>query len=74
VVRRFVPLATLVAALSFVLLAKAVGAESKQPWQQEWEKVTAGAKKEGEVRLWGDQEITHPDIVAAFRMPIDSAV
>src|SRR5438876_4390537 len=66
VVRRFVPLATLVLALSFVLLAKAVGAESKQPWQQEWEKVTAGAKKEGEVRLWGDQEITHPDIVAAF--------
>ena len=65
-VRRFVPLATLVLALSFVLLAKAVGAESKQTWQQEWEKVTAGAKKEGEVRLWGDQEITHPDIVAAF--------
>src|SRR6266576_3780458 len=29
-------------------------------------KVIAGAKKEGEVRLWGDQEITHPDIVAAF--------
>jgi len=59
-------LATLVLALSFVLLAKADGAESKQPWQQEWEKVTAGAKEEGEVRLWGDQEITHPDIVAAF--------
>jgi iron(III) transport system substrate-binding protein len=32
----------------------------------EWEKVLAGAKKEGEVRLWGDQEITHPDIIAAF--------
>jgi iron(III) transport system substrate-binding protein len=32
----------------------------------DWEKIIAGAKKEGEVRLWGDQEITHPDIVAAF--------
>ena len=42
------------------------GAESKPAWQVEWEKVIAAAKKEGEVRLWGDQEITHPDIVAAF--------
>lgn len=41
-------------------------AESKPAWQAEWDKVVAAAKKEGEVRLWGDQEITHPDIVAAF--------
>jgi iron(III) transport system substrate-binding protein len=40
--------------------------ESKPASQTDWEKVVAGAKKEGEVRLWGDQEITHPDIVAAF--------
>ncbi len=65
-IRRFVPLVTLVVALSFALPVKADGAESKQPWQQEWEKIVAAAKKEGEVRLWGDQEITHPDIVAAF--------
>jgi ABC-type Fe3+ transport system substrate-binding protein len=31
-----------------------------------WDKLVAAAKKEGEVILWGDQEITHPDIVAAF--------
>jgi len=31
-----------------------------------WEGVVAAAKKEGEVRLWGDMEITHPDIVGAF--------
>jgi ABC-type Fe3+ transport system substrate-binding protein len=41
-------------------------AESKPAWQVDWEKVVPAAKKEGEVRLWGDQEITHPDIVAAF--------
>ena len=41
-------------------------AESKPASQTDWEKVIAAAKKEGEVRLWGDQEITHPDIIAAF--------
>ena len=41
-------------------------AESKPAWQVNWKKIVAAAKKEGEVRLWGDQEITHPDIVAAF--------
>ena len=41
-------------------------AESKPASQTGWEKAIAAAKKEGEVRLWGDQEITHPDIVAAF--------
>jgi iron(III) transport system substrate-binding protein len=46
--------------------APAGAADAKPGWQAEWEKLVAGAKKEGEVRLWGDQEITHPDIVAAF--------
>jgi iron(III) transport system substrate-binding protein len=41
-------------------------AESQPAWQVDWEKIVAAAKKEGEVRLWGDQEITHPDIIAAF--------
>jgi iron(III) transport system substrate-binding protein len=42
------------------------GAESKAGWRQEWDKILNAAKTEGEVRLWGDQEITHPDIIAAF--------
>ena len=41
-------------------------AAEKPGWQAEWEKAVAGAKKEGAVSLWGDMEITHPDIVAAF--------
>ena len=48
------------------LAAIAGAAESKPSWQREWEKILDGAKKEGEVRLWGEQEITHPDIIAAF--------
>ena len=58
--------------LSFLLFAllQSFGfchaAEPNPPWQAEWERTVQAAKKEGEVRLWGDQEITHPDIVAAF--------
>ncbi len=48
------------------LIGVANAAESKPNWQREWEKVLQGAKREGEVRLWGEQEITHPDIIAAF--------
>ena len=48
------------------LIGVANAAESKPNWQREWEKVLEGAKREGEVRLWGEQEITHPDIIAAF--------
>jgi hypothetical protein len=43
----------------------AIMAAEKPSWQVEWENVVAGAK-EGAVSLWGDMEITHPDIVAAF--------
>ena len=62
--RRFSALITL-----FVLsipASIASAAETKAPWQREWEKILEGAKKEGEVRLWGEQEITHLDIIAAF--------
>ena len=55
--------------MSFLLLSSAIvagAAESKPSWQRDWEKILEGAKKEGEVRLWGEQEITHTDIIAAF--------
>ena len=52
--------------LMLALTEVATAAEQKSAWQREWEKILDGAKKEGEVRLWGDQEITHPDIIAGF--------
>jgi iron(III) transport system substrate-binding protein len=52
--------------LTLAVAVIATAAESKPAWQREWEKVLEGAKREGEVRLWGEQEITHPDIIAAF--------
>ena len=55
-----------VVVLLLSLATVASDADSQPASQLEWERVVAGAKKEGEVRLWGDQEITHPDIIAAF--------
>lgn len=48
------------------LIASLAGAAEKPDAKAAWEKAVAAAKKEGEVRVWGDMEITHPDIVAAF--------
>lgn len=53
-------------ALLVGLIALANAAESNPNWQREWDKIIENAKGEGEVRLWGEQEITHPDIIAAF--------
>jgi iron(III) transport system substrate-binding protein len=35
-------------------------------WKEEWARVVEAAKKEGQLSLYGGQEITHPDIIAAF--------
>jgi len=52
--------------LTFVTTTPAAMAAEKSGWQAQWENAVAGAKKEGAVSLWGDMEITHPDIIAAF--------
>ena len=44
----------------------AVDAAESPQWQAEWQKTIDGAKKEGQLSLYGGQEITHPDIIAAF--------
>ena len=43
-----------------------VSAAEVSKWKEEWARVAEAAKKEGQVSLYGGQEITHPDIVAAF--------
>ncbi len=48
------------------LIASFADAAEKPDTRAAWEKTVAAAKKEGEVRVWGDMEITHPDIIAAF--------
>ena len=46
-------------------VALSYSAESSK-WQAEWQRVIESAKKEGQLSLYGGQEITHPDIIAAF--------
>jgi iron(III) transport system substrate-binding protein len=43
----------------------ALAAEAPK-WKEEWQRAVEGAKKEGQLSLYGGQEITHPDIIAAF--------
>src|SRR5690242_11009815 len=43
------------------------GSTAEQPkWKEEWARVVEAAKREGQLSLYGGQEITHPDIIAAF--------
>jgi ABC-type Fe3+ transport system substrate-binding protein len=56
----------LLLSLEMASTTPAAMAAEKPRWQSEWERTLAGAKKEGAVYLWGDAEITHSDIVAAF--------
>jgi iron(III) transport system substrate-binding protein len=46
-------------------LTKIHAAETPR-WKEEWQKTIEAAKKEGQLALYGGQEITHPDILAAF--------
>ena len=54
--------------LAVVTLMVGAGASAAETprWKEEWQRVVEAAKKEGQVSLYGGQEITHPDIVAAF--------
>jgi iron(III) transport system substrate-binding protein len=51
--------------LLFVVVSVASAAELPK-WKEEWQRVVEAAKKEGQVSLYGGQEISHPDIIAAF--------
>jgi iron(III) transport system substrate-binding protein len=49
-----------------VVLAAAVDGAELPKWQAEWQKTIDAAKREGQLSLYGGQEIAHPDIIAAF--------
>ena len=60
------------ARIAFVILfgfsfqSMSTWAGETEGWKARWEKTLEAAKKEGRLTLYGGQEITHPDIVAAF--------
>jgi ABC-type Fe3+ transport system substrate-binding protein len=51
--------------LVFVVVSAAHAGDAPR-WKEEWQKTIEAAKKEGQVSLYGGQEISHPDILAAF--------
>jgi iron(III) transport system substrate-binding protein len=53
--------------LAFLItVVSAVSAAEPPKWKEEWQRVVEAAKKEGQLSLYGGQEISHPDIIAAF--------
>jgi len=47
-------------------VASIITAAETPRWQLEWQKTIEAAKKDGQLSLYGGQEITHQDILAAF--------
>ena len=57
---------TLTRTVAFLLFCTNAFAAESLNWKEEWQRVIDGAKKEGQLSLYGGLEITHPDIIAAF--------
>src|SRR5437870_11886330 len=57
---------TSVAVIFVVNIVASVLAAEAPRWQIEWQKTVEAAKREGQLSLYGGQEITHPDILTAF--------
>src|SRR5437667_11787322 len=53
-------------AISISVFLTVAHADEAPGWQSEWQKTIEAAKKDGQLSLYGGQEITHPDIIAAF--------
>ncbi|MGH7824648.1 MAG: hypothetical protein ACREQ7_05680 [Candidatus Binatia bacterium] len=60
ILRALVAAALLLTAARFALVAEA------GEFKTEWQRVVEAAKKEGQLSVYGGQEITHPEILAAF--------
>lgn len=56
----------LVLTISISVFLAIADADEPPRWQSEWQKTIEAAKKEGQLSLYGGQEITHPEIIAAF--------
>src|SRR5262249_32737159 len=63
--RRIQNLKLVVAVVTLMAAASASAGETPR-WKEEWQRAVEAAKKEGQVALYGGQEITHPDIITAF--------
>jgi len=56
----------LILTISISVFLAVADADEAPRWQSEWQKTIEAARKEGQLSLYGGQEITHPEIIAAF--------
>src|SRR5215510_3654892 len=63
--RRIQNIKLVVGVVTLMVVASASAGETPR-WKEEWQRVVEAAKKESQLSLYGGQEITHPDIIAAF--------
>ena len=55
------------AVFTFLATLPAIAPAADFPkWKEDWSRVIEAAKQEGQLSLYGGQEITHPDILAGF--------
>jgi ABC-type Fe3+ transport system substrate-binding protein len=55
-----------VASMALLMFVTVSSAGEASKWQAEWQRTIEGAKKEGQLALYGGLEITHPEITSAF--------
>ena len=60
-------LSAIIPAVIFLLANTLLAASDSSDWRLRWEKTVGAAKKEGQVSLYGGEEITHPEIIGEFR-------
>ena len=66
VMRRLGWQALFAAVVWLVVSAPLFAGEGLPPWKEQWQRVLDDAKQEGQLTIYGGQEITHPEILAAF--------
>ncbi|MGB7951464.1 MAG: extracellular solute-binding protein [Candidatus Binatia bacterium] len=64
--RRHVFQALVAMAIWLTVIPPLLAGEAPSSSGEEWQRIVEGAKQEGQLTMYGGQEITHPEILAAF--------
>ncbi len=59
-------MAAVLAAIKLIVPHFVIGADAKPSSRMKWEKTVLEANKEGQITVYGGEEITHPEILAVF--------
>jgi iron(III) transport system substrate-binding protein len=56
-----------ICAFAWSLASSTFAASDSGEWRARWDQTVAAAKKEGQLSIYGGEEITHPEIIGEFR-------